>query len=164
MIATKPEKLPGMRTDPPASVPMAALPIPAASAAADPPLDPPGVMARFHGLRVMPVSGQSLTPFQPNSGMVVLPMTIAPASRARATAGESSESGVSGSDSLEPRSVAQPVASSASFTVIGTPSRGPAGAPRAQRRSASRAAAIAWSSSSRWQNAFKSPSWRPMRR
>ena len=164
MIATRPEKLPGIRTDPPASVPMAALPIPAASAAADPPLDPPGVTERSHGLRVMPLSGLSLTPFQPNSGMVVLPMTIAPASRARATAGESSESGVSGSDSFEPLSVVQPVASSASFTVIGTPSSGPAGVPCAQRRSAARAAAIALSSSSRWQNALRSLSWRSMRR
>ena len=47
--------------------------MPASPAAAPPPLDPPGVRSRFHGLRVMPVSGESVTPFQPNSGVVVLP-------------------------------------------------------------------------------------------
>ena len=153
-----------MRTEPPASVPIAALPIPAASAAADPPLDPPGVFEKSQGLRVMPLSGQSVTPFQPNSGMVVLPMTIAPASRARATEGESSLSGVSGSDSLEPLSVAQPVASMASFTVIGTPSSGPAGAPCDHLASALRAASSASLSSSRWQNALRSSSYLSMRR
>src|SRR3546814_9575147 len=29
-------------------------------------LDPPGVVAGFHGLRVMPSSVESVTPFQPN--------------------------------------------------------------------------------------------------
>ena len=42
--------------------------MPAATAAAAPPEDPPGVFAGFHGLRVTPVSGLSVTPFQPNSG------------------------------------------------------------------------------------------------
>ena len=55
--------------------------MPAASAAAEPPLEPPGVVAVFHGLRVIPDSGLSVTPFQPNSGVVVLPRMIAPCSR-----------------------------------------------------------------------------------
>ncbi|GAA13719.1 putative acetyl-CoA synthetase [Gordonia alkanivorans NBRC 16433] len=41
----------------------------------------------FHGLRVTPVRGLSVTPFHPNSGVVTLPSITAPASRSRATAG-----------------------------------------------------------------------------
>ena len=37
----------------------------AASAADEPPDEPPGVLSRFQGLRVMPVKGESVTPFQP---------------------------------------------------------------------------------------------------
>src|SRR3546814_15054743 len=69
-----------------------ALPI-SAKAAAEPPLEPPGVRSKFQGLRVMPYFGLSVTAFQPNSGVVVLPRKMAPLSRARATAGESSVHG-----------------------------------------------------------------------
>ena len=64
--------------------------MPVAAATAAPPLVPPGVISGFQGLRVMPVSGVSVTPFQPNSGVVVLPSSTAPCSRRRATAGASS--------------------------------------------------------------------------
>ena len=67
--------------------------MPVATAAAAPPLEPPGVVAGFQGLRVMPVSGESVTPFQPNSGVVVRPSSTAPCSRSRATAGLSSSQG-----------------------------------------------------------------------
>ena len=56
----------GMRMDPPPSVPIVSGPRPAATAAAPPPDDPPGVFVGPHGLRVMPVSGLSVTPFHPN--------------------------------------------------------------------------------------------------
>src|SRR4029078_9923432 len=79
----------GMRTDPPPSVPSANGVIPAATEAAGPALEPPGVLARFHRLRVMPVSGESPTPLQPNSLVVVLPITMAPADFTRSTAGAS---------------------------------------------------------------------------
>ena len=46
-------------------------------------------MARFHGLRVAPVSGESLSPFQPNSGVVVLPRKTPPAALSRRTYGAS---------------------------------------------------------------------------
>ena len=46
-----------MRTEPPPSVPSANGVMPAATDAAAPALEPPGVLARFQGLRVMPVSG-----------------------------------------------------------------------------------------------------------
>ena len=41
--------------------------------------------SRFHGLRVVPKAGPSVSAFTPNSGVVVLPTTIAPAARHRAT-------------------------------------------------------------------------------
>ena len=49
-----PQNEAGMRIEPPASVPTASGQIPAKSAAALPPLLPPGVRSRFHGLRVTP--------------------------------------------------------------------------------------------------------------
>src|SRR3954469_3772049 len=85
-----PENEQGMRIDPPPSVPIVSGPMPAATAAALPPDDPPDVFAGFHGFPVIPVSGLSQTPFQPNSGVVVLPKMTAPCSRNRATAGASS--------------------------------------------------------------------------
>src|SRR6185295_935735 len=103
-----PEKLAGMRIEPPASVPIARGQKPAANAAPAPPLDPPGVLSRSHGLRVTPVSGESVVPFQPNSGVVVLPMSTAPCSRSRATLGASSFHGPFGLTVFEPRSVGQP--------------------------------------------------------
>ena len=68
-----PVKPAGMRMEPPPSVPRWSAPMPQAAATAAPPLEPPGVLLWSHGLRVMPVSGELVTPFQPNSGVVVLP-------------------------------------------------------------------------------------------
>src|SRR5258706_11510523 len=103
--------------------------MPDARAAAAPPEEPPGVFFGFHGLRVMPVSGLSVTPFQPNSGVVVLPSRTAPCSRSRATAGASSFQGCAGSIVREPRSVGQPFVTSRSLIETGTPSRSPFGSP-----------------------------------
>jgi hypothetical protein len=47
-------KLAGARIEPPMSVPVASGVVPAASAAADPPDEPPALVSRFHGLRVTP--------------------------------------------------------------------------------------------------------------
>jgi hypothetical protein len=47
----------GMRIDPPVSLPMAMNTMPAATAAPDPPLDPPGMRAVSHGLRTGPKCG-----------------------------------------------------------------------------------------------------------
>jgi hypothetical protein len=49
-----------MRMEPPLSLPCAKGRIPAATAAAEPPLDPPAVRSRFHGLRVAPKSRSDL--------------------------------------------------------------------------------------------------------
>ena len=47
----------GMRTEPPPSLPSASGTMRAATAAAEPALEPPGVSAGFHGLRVVGNSG-----------------------------------------------------------------------------------------------------------
>src|SRR2546427_933833 len=64
-------------------------PSPAAVAAPAPALDPPVVVPVFQGLRVMPVSGLSPSPFQPNSGVVVFPTMTPPACLRRRTTGGS---------------------------------------------------------------------------
>lgn len=123
-----------MRTLPPPSVPSDSGPAPRATAAALPPLDPPAVRERSHGLRVIPLSGESVTPFQPNSGVVVLPMKTAPCSRSRATEGaSSSQRPAAGSTALDPRRVGAPRCNRMSLTVTGTPSSSPRGSPRRHR-------------------------------
>ena len=117
-----PEKPAGMRIEPPPSVPSDKGAKPAATAAAEPPDDPPGVFDRSQGLRVTPDSGELVTPFQPNSGVVVLPRRIAPCSRSRAAAGPSSIHGCSLSTVREPRKVGQPLVRMRSLTTAGTPS------------------------------------------
>src|SRR5215212_1032278 len=81
LIPASPQKLHGIRIEPPPSVPSASGTIPAARAAALPPLEPPLVRDGSHGLRVTPASGLSVTPFQPSSGVVVLPARTAPLRR-----------------------------------------------------------------------------------
>ena len=147
-----PVKAQGMRIEPPPSVPSVSGPMPAAIAAAAPPEEPPGVLAGFQGLRVMPVRGLSVTPFQPNSGVVVLPSRTASASRSRATTGASSFHGPFGSTVFEPLRVGQPRVSSRSLIETGTPSSAPRGSPFIQRASDSFAAASA--SGAMKQNAF----------
>ena len=67
--------------------------MPAATATAVPPLEPPGVCSGFHGLRVMPPSTDSVNGHWPNSGIRVLPMITAPAARSRRTTSPSSAHG-----------------------------------------------------------------------
>src|SRR3954469_14124746 len=129
LMPNKPVKLHGMRMEPPPSVPTASGPMPAATAATAPPEEPPGVFFGFHGLRVMPVSGLSVTPFQPNSGVVVLPSSTAPCSRSLAVAGASSFHGPFASTVFEPRSVGQPLVRMMSLIDTGTPSSNPFGWP-----------------------------------
>src|SRR5918994_1429757 len=100
-----------MRTDPAPSVPSPTGAIPAATAAAVPPDEPPGVRDGSHGLRVIPVNGELVSPLHPNSGVVVLPTRTAPASRRRATDGASTSHGCAGSTVRLPRSVGHPAVS-----------------------------------------------------
>ena len=140
---TLPQKAAGMRTLPAPSVPMPIGPMPAATAAAAPPEEPPGVLARFQGLRVRPVSGELVSPLQPNSGVVVLPSSTAPASRSLAVTGASTSQGWAGSTVRLPRRVGQPRVRIRSLIDTGTPSRAPQGAPEVHRSALARAAASA---------------------
>jgi hypothetical protein len=69
-----------MRMEPPVSVPVAAMHSPAASAAPDPPLEPPGIRSRSQGLRVGGVHV-----FIANSCVLAFPTMIAPAPLSRST-------------------------------------------------------------------------------
>lgn len=63
------------------SPPDAAGTTPAATAEADPPDEPPGVIDGDHGLAVRPNSDGSVVQWFPHSGVLVLPNTTSPASR-----------------------------------------------------------------------------------
>src|SRR5262249_60217647 len=110
----------------------------APAAPGGPPLEPPAVRARFQGLRVAPKTG--LTVFGPkaNSGVLVLPTTIAPAARRRWTTSASS-SGTWFSKSLEPCVVRMPFVGVTSLIATGTPNIGGRAAPRRNAAVASRA-------------------------
>src|SRR5207245_11062723 len=71
--------------DPPVSEPRPSGASPAATAAADPPLDPPGTRVGSWGLRVGPKAEFSVEAPMANSSTFVLPITIAPAARRRVT-------------------------------------------------------------------------------
>src|SRR2546427_11742382 len=87
---TTPQNAAGRRSEPPRSVPWASGPRPVASATAPPPVEPPGVSAGFQGLRVTPKPSLKVLAPAPNSGVLVLPSTMAPAAFRRATTSASS--------------------------------------------------------------------------
>ncbi len=80
---TTPLKAAGMRIEPPMSEPLARVAVPLASAAPDPPDDPPTPNSGFHGLRVTPQRRECVKPAQLNSGVVVRAWTMPPAARMR---------------------------------------------------------------------------------
>ena len=82
-----PEHEPGMRIEPPPSVPSAIVVMPAATAAAEPPDEPPGEYSRFQGLRVMPHSALRVMGAYASSGVVERAIMMAPASSRRWTVG-----------------------------------------------------------------------------
>src|SRR3954471_16973350 len=71
-IPTMPQKLAGLRSDPPRSVPWASHAVPLASAAAAPPEEPAADIARFQGLRVAPNTSLKVLAPAPNSGVLDL--------------------------------------------------------------------------------------------
>src|SRR5258706_7681742 len=81
---TRPQQEAGPRIEPPASPACAAGTMPAATAAADPPLEPPGVWPRRQGLWVGPVATRSGQPLEPQFGVVGLPTPTHPALLPRA--------------------------------------------------------------------------------
>ncbi len=73
-----PQKAAGWRTDPPVSEPRAKGTIPAATAAAEPPLEPPATRSGSQGLEVLPSAEFSVEEPMPNSSRLVLPTATAP--------------------------------------------------------------------------------------
>ncbi|MCY1221347.1 hypothetical protein D9M72_334000 [compost metagenome] len=80
-----PENDAGWRIEPPVSVPVAAGARPAATAAAEPPDEPPGTRLVSHGLRTGPKCEFSLDEPIANSSILVLPSVTMPAAAMRST-------------------------------------------------------------------------------
>jgi len=68
-----------MRIEPPPSFAWATGTRPAATAAAEPPLDPPVPRVMSHGLHATPNAAGSVVETSPNSGVLDLPTTTRPA-------------------------------------------------------------------------------------
>jgi hypothetical protein len=71
-----PQNAAGILTEPPPSVPIESEPIPNPTEALHPPEEPPAVFEKSYGFVVIPVTGESVTPFHPNIGLVVLPTKL----------------------------------------------------------------------------------------
>ena len=140
---TTPQKCAGTRTEPARSLPRLPAVMHAATAAAHPPLEPPGVRVSSCGLFVRPKTGLSALYSSANSDVFVLPSMIAPAARRRATAGASAR-GTWPARNFEPPVALMPRVSIVSFTDRGTPSNAPKPSPRMTLPSASRARSIAF--------------------
>src|ERR1700691_5687385 len=80
-MPTQPHNAAGWRMEPPVSVPNVAMHSSAATAAAEPPEEPPGMRAVSHGLCVTPNAEFSVELPIANSSMFNRPKTIAPAAR-----------------------------------------------------------------------------------
>ena len=145
-MPTVPVTAPGWRIEPPVSVPSASGASKDATAAAEPPPEPPGIRSRSHGLCVAPYAECSVDEPIANSSMLVLPRIGRPASRSRVTT-VASYGGTQPSRIREPQVVGRPRVASTSLTAIGTPSSAEAGVPAARRASDSAAWASAPSAS-----------------
>src|SRR5690554_1125520 len=136
-----------MRMEPPPSLAPAMGTTPAATAAPEPPLEPPGVSSMFHGLRLGPQRADSVTALRPNSGVAVRPINTKPALRARCTNCES-RLGILLRKARLPQVQGCPACSWArSFSNRGTPENGPSDT------GACPMASEYWG----WQMAFKAP-------
>src|SRR4051812_2682323 len=120
LMPTSPQHDAGMRIDPPPSLACATGRSPPATAAAAPPLEPPGVRDVSHGLRQSPFSSDSVCAIVPNSGVFVLPRTTKPASLMLRTTAESAV-GTFCAYALHEYVVGIPATSFRSLIAIGTP-------------------------------------------
>ena len=75
----------GQRIDPPVSVPGASATVPAATAAPEPPLEPPGMRLGSCGFRQVPKCGLSLVVPHASSWVASFAIETAPAAASRAT-------------------------------------------------------------------------------
>src|SRR4051812_44447668 len=117
----------GWRMEPPVSVAVAPTASRAATAATDPPEDPPGtslrLLDRVHGLSTGPYAEVMLDDPIANSSMLVLPRTPAP-SRRRLAVTVLSYGGTNGSRMRLPAVVRTPLVQNRSLMPSGRPSRG----------------------------------------
>ena len=97
--------------------------MPAATAAADPPLDPPGMRPRSQGLRVILKPEFSVEEPIANSSMLSLPTITAPSALSRATT-VASYGGTNPARILEPQVVGTPAVHSTSLSATGIPVSG----------------------------------------
>src|SRR2546425_1367561 len=114
--------------------------MPAASAAAAPPLLPPGVCARCHGLKVRPRSSLSVCQRRLNAGVLVRPTMTAPARLQFATGGLSLFAARS-FKAGPPLGVAPPSLSVFSLVLTRPPGRGATASPPRTAAAAPAAAA-----------------------
>jgi len=122
---TTPQQEAGMRIDPPISVPIETVAMPAPTATALPPLEPPGVMPARHGLLVAGKIALVVPTAAASSGRLVLPRMAAPAARARPT-GTASLSGTRLRQTALPSVQGIPATGMLSFTARVLPASGPA--------------------------------------
>jgi hypothetical protein len=134
---TTPQKLAGRRIEPPTWLPIATMAMPAATAAAEPEEEPPGVRAGSCGLVVGPATMSA------NSVVTALPTMTAPARR-RAWAAAASRPVDVPAKIGEPKPVGMSAVSMMSLSAIGMPSMGDSGVPARQRAVAASAAAWAF--------------------
>ena len=109
-IDATPQACAGCLSEPPRSVPVDSGLMPAATDAAAPPLEPPGVRSAFHGFAVAPYKSLVVSHRQENSGVFVRPSTTTPASSQFCTHGELTAATLSCS-AAQPFTVAQPARS-----------------------------------------------------
>ena len=133
---TRPHSPAGMRTEPPVSVPMAAQARPAATATADPLLDPPGIrcVCMSQGFQGVPMTSFVPHPPKAYSTVWVLPITMAPAHRKRSTT-VAVVVDIRAGKATEPPVMGLPWMSNRSFTATVTPCKGPRRMPARRRRS-----------------------------
>src|SRR5690606_19205373 len=133
----RPHQEAGIRIEPPPSLAAATGTIPAATAAAEPPEEPPGERLRSHGLWVGPKASGSVTGLIPNSGELVRPNTTSPASSQRCTTSAVSAE-VTLRSAREPADETVPAHSCPrSLSRNGTPASGPLSSPFARSRAIS---------------------------
>ena len=87
MKPNKPFIAAGIRIEPPPSLAWATGTMRLATAAAEPPDEPPAERVGSHGLCVTPSRMVSVLPSKPNSDVVVLPITMRPAASSRSLDG-----------------------------------------------------------------------------
>ena len=149
-----PQKFDGIRREPPPSPPVATGARYAATAAAAPPLDPPGVRSVSQGfLPVMPREF-SHVPTKPSSEQFVLPSMMPPSRRMRSR-NAAWFWGTWSLKMMEPLVVRMPPVIWLSLMGMGRPWRGPRSSPRMMAFSAALACSIAMS----WVTRRKEFSW-----